>query len=193
MKDKAAGSDSTKWILSQATQRLWVYTPSEGPEPAYPKGPNLLTQRAHPMPTNTHRMIQAAAVSAVASISTAQTAYLVFPIPDIPAEAVSSSLTGVSDDGVCTGVWFDEQGYPTAFTWVLDDSDPTIAGYRDEGIWWERERGDINDDEHWANSTKQLTAFHSVSVHTPAYWIPGAAQFGIGHLGGERGRLTRPQ
>lgn len=145
-----------------------------------------------------YQMLRVALLAAAASGATAQTAYLVFPIPDLPAEAVSSSLISVSDDGVCTGVWFDEACRGNAFIWVLDDSEPSIAGYIEAGISWERETGDINIDGHWAKSTSTRRSGYDNSlrsmaspanglVRTPAYWIPGAREFSIGHLGGERG------
>ncbi|MBL4809111.1 MAG: hypothetical protein JKY43_03515 [Phycisphaerales bacterium] len=116
-----------------------------------------------------------------------QSSYLVFPVPDLPAESVSSSLTAVFDDGLCVGVWYDADGNDHSFAWAPEATDDYAQGYTDTGIWWAREIGDKNIDGHWARQSWIWSPSLQDSVPTPGYWIPGSPQTAIGTLGGESG------
>lgn len=115
----------------------------------------------------------------------AQTAYLVFEIPGLPNEAVSGSLVSVDDQGVCIGVWYDDQGNANEFLWAPQQTDDTPAGYTSNGIWWHTEPGDVNIDNLYARQGWRMSPSLQIPRPVAAIWDPGTPQIELGTLGGE--------
>ncbi len=114
-----------------------------------------------------------------------QPSYLVYELAGMPADAVSSSVAVVMDDGRCYGVWIDDAGEQREFVWCLEPTADYPAGFTEVVIDFAGESGDINNDRHWAKQVWGWSEPLQVSIPNAGLWIPGAAQFTIGSLGGD--------
>ncbi|MGV6815437.1 MAG: GC-type dockerin domain-anchored protein, partial [Phycisphaerales bacterium] len=117
--------------------------------------------------------------------SAGQPSYLVYELSGMPADAVSSSVSIVMDDGRCYGVWVDDAGEQREFVWCLEPTTDYPAGFTEVVMDFAGEHGDVNNNRAWAKQVWGWSEAGQEHVPHAGLWISGGAEFAIGSLGGE--------